>query len=495
MVNNLLLAFCAFTILTSIMLSSCHDDEIIDTPEIDLTFSVDTIRFDTVFTEVGTITRFVKIYNNESAAVVLDKVSIEASESDFFRMNVDGIEGSSVENIRIEGLDSLYVFIEASIDPDNPLSISPFIIEDKILIQANQSSYTVHIEAWGQNANYFPSRFSSSTINAPVCNNGRLTWNDPKPYVIYGVLAIDECNLIIEAGTTVYVHGGVAITDLGIYNDGLLIITETGTLTINGTAEKPVRFLTDRIEPEFQDVSGQWGGIIIQAGSRNNKLDHTIIRHSIVGLSVDSAATVALNSCEFAFTSGTGLSASHALVAADNCLYYQNGSSGISLSHGGSYSFNHCTVANYDNQAPALSATNFKCTDPLCQEEILTYPLEVEFTNCIFTGNEADEISLFDITDGMEAGFFNYQFNNCIVTVDELLAPDVFPNFFENCSNCDNITRDDTLFLNLLEYDHHLDTMSIALDIGIFLPSVTTDIEGNPRDPSAVDLGCYELQK
>lgn len=495
MFNRFILLLCFITIILSISITSCHKDTVIDTPEIDLSFSEDTLRFDTVFTEVGTITRFIKIFNNEEDAVILDKVSIKATNQEFFRMNVDGIEGTTVESIRIEGQDSIYVFVEASIDPNNPLSISPFIIEDKILIEANQSAYTVHIEAWGQNANYFPDRFSSSTINAPVCNGTPLVWDDPKPYVIYGVLAIDECDLIIEAGTTVYMHGGVAINDLGVYNDGLLIITETGSITVNGTAENPVQFLSDRIEPEFQDVSGQWGGLIIQAGSRNNSFEHAYIRHAIVGLSVDSAAVVSLNSCEFSFTSGNGLSAAHAIVAGDNCLFYQNGSSSISLNYGGTYAFNHCTLANYDNQAPALSANNLRCSDPLCQGDIFTFPLSANFTNCIFAGNEADEISLFDITDGMEAGFFDYQFNNCIVTVDELLEPMAFPNFFDNCSSCDNITRDDTLFLNLLEYDHHLDTMSIAIDKGVFLPSVPLDIEGLPRDPAGVDLGCYELQK
>jgi len=102
MINRFLLASCFFTLLASCFFCSCHDDVVIDTPEINLSFSEDTLRFDTVFTEVGTITRFIKIYNNEEEAVILDKVALEATQSDFFRMNVDGIEGSEVNEVRIE---------------------------------------------------------------------------------------------------------------------------------------------------------------------------------------------------------------------------------------------------------------------------------------------------------------------------------------------------------------------------------------------------------
>lgn len=479
------------TILSSLI--SCRDDAIIDSPTIDLSFSLDTLRFDTVFTEVGTVTRFLKVYNNELDAVILDNISLESGSQSFFRLNADGIAGEEIENIRVEGQDSIYIFVEATIDPNSPLAISPYVIEDLINIKANESEYQVNVEAWGQNANYIPNRFSAGAITPATCN-GSIIWNDPKPYVIYGVLAIDQCDLIIEAGTKVYVHGGIAINENGIYNDGLLVITPSSSLTINGTAEDPVYILSDRLEETFLEVQGQWGGILIQATSSGNKISHTVIQHSIVGVSVDSAASLEIKNTEISFTSGSGLIGSRAFINAENCLFHTNGASGVSLNYGGAYTLNHCTVANYDNQAPALSMNNIRCVDPLCVEQPLFASLAAEFNNCIFVGNENDEISLFDYTDG-EPGFFSYQLNNCLVTVEELLEPDAFPNFFDNCADCKNITRLDTLFEDLLEYDLHLDSLSIAIDFGKYVPGIDKDLEGNPREISDVDAGCYEYQK
>ena len=487
--NSLVIVF----VVSMMILSSCEEAPLLDTSEIELSTSLDTLRFDTVFTEIGSITRFVKIYNHESQPVIVDDISLASNDQSFFRINVDGFIGPSVQDIRIEAEDSIYVFVETTIDPNLPLSASPFIIEDSIYITASESTYSINLEAFGQNANYIPNRQSAGDINALPCS-GTIVWDDEKPYVIYGVLAIDQCDLVIAAGTKVYVHGGIAINDLGIFNDGLIVVTETGSITTQGTPDDPVYFRTDRLEPSFQDIPGQWAGIFIQANSRNNEFNNTIIQHSIAGLSIDSSASINLRNSELSFTSGAGLTASHAFVNAENCLFYENGTGGVSINYGGSYTFNYCTIGNYNNQGPALSMNNIRCTDPLCQEEIFVFPLSAEFNNCIITGNEMDEISLFDITDG-EPGAFEYSLDHCAVTVQDLLQDDVFPDFFSNCESCLEIDRTDTIFFDIDNYDYHLDTLSIVIDQGFQIPQITRDLEGNPRENGAEDIGCYEFQK
>ena len=477
------------------LLSACQEDRIFEGDTVPLEFSLDTLRFDTVFTEIGTVTRFFKVFNQLDEAVIVDKIGLIDEESPF-RLNVDGIAGDVVENTRIEALDSIWVFVEATIDPNQPLSSSPFVIEDLIEIQASQSNYTVNLEAWGQNANYVPSRFANGQINSFSCDGGTILWDDPKPYVIYGVLGLDGCRLVVAEGTDIFVHGGIGINeDIGVFNDGILVVLPNSSIQIQGTAENPVRIRSDRLEVEFQDVPGQWAGIIIQAGSRNNIFNHTTIQHSIVGISIDSAATLALNNCQIGYTSGSGLSAQHAQVDATNCLFFQNLTSGISLGYGGNYTFNHCTSANYDNQGTALSANNIRCTDPLCQEEIFLNPLNLTMTNCILTGNDQDEISFFDLTNGEDPNAFTFNMRNCFINVDEILETDQFPNFFDNCTDCASLTRQDTLFADLIMQDFHLDSLSQAIDQGLYLPFVDTDLDGNPREPNLVDVGCYEFQK
>lgn len=494
MINYSTGAICTIFILCMIFISSCHDDIVSDAPDIPLTFSLDTLRFDTVFTQAGSATRYLKIYNELEDAVILDEVLLE-SPGEFFRLNIDGIASNKQQDVRIEGKDSIYVFAEVTIDPDQPLSISPFFIEDKVKIRANNSSYTVHLEAWGQNANYLPGRDEAGNINYISCDMQEWRWDDPRPYVIYGALIIDSCRLVIPEGQRVYVHGGIAINELGVYNDGLILFLQNASLQTEGTADNPVIFQTDRLEEEFQETSGQWAGIILNAGSQNNRLSHTKIRHSIVGISVDSIASLRMEQCEIGYTSGNGLAASHASVYAQNCLFYNNLSSAASLNFGGSYIFNYCTFVNTDNQDNAVSMNNLKCTDPLCQGDILVNPLYAEFNNCIVVGNDDDEIGLLDATEGSNPSFFNYQFNNCIVSVNELLDPDAFPNFFDNCNACINYDAPDSLFIDLDIYDLHLDTMSIAIDKAIPIIPIDFDLEGNPRESSLPDIGCYEFQK
>ena len=481
-------------ILMICMNTSCHKDLISTSGDSPLRFSVDTLRFDTVFTTLGSATRSIKIYNDQEEAIIIDDIRMLKHQSSFFRLNVDGITDIDNNTFRIEGMDSIYVFAEVTIDPDQPLNVSPFFIEDQVIVSSNQKEYTFWLEAWGQNANYLPSKTSKSQVNYISCDLSTWEWNDPKPYVIYGALLIDSCEVVIPAGTQIYVHGGVAINELGIYNDGLLFILSEASLKIMGTADQPVGIQTDRLEHEFDALPGQWSGILIGPGSTGNEFNHAQIKNSIVGVSVDSTAALQMESCILSYTSGDGLRATHASVFAENCLFYQNGTYGVNLNFGGSYYFNHCTVVNRDNQLSALNANNLKCTDPLCSGEILVNPLSTQFYNCIFVGNDTDEINLLDATGGTDPALFDYAFSNTILSVDDLLDPDNFPNFFDNCDNCINVNSLDSLFIDLDNYNYHLDTMSIAIDKALPFAPITDDLEGNPRD-SKPDIGCYEFQK
>lgn len=484
-----------FAIILSIVhfMSSCQDDSVSDNPDIMLDFSMDTLSFDTVFTERGSATRSFKVFNLEDKAVIIDRISLQDPDG-FFRLNIDGFAQNDIENIRVEANDSIYIFVELTIDPDNPVSISPFFIERHIKISAGVNTYDVMLEAWGQNANYIPNRESAGRVSYVSCQFGDWVWDDPKPYVLYGVLVIDSCDLVLPPGTEVYVHGGVAINELGVFNDGLFVFLQNGHLISQGTVDEPVLFKTDRLENEFDEVQGQWSGILLSKNTKGNNLSHTRIENSIVGLSVDSAASVRIESSVFAFTGGSGISASHASIYAENCLFYQNAGAGISLNFGGSYSFNYCTVANYDNQDVAVEANNIKCFTGDCSSFLIN-ALDCGFSNCIFTGNDRDELSLFDATDGSNPSIFKYNFDHCIVRVDELLNADAFPNFFDNCSNCKNTVPSDTLFRNVDAYNFELDTMSIAIDAGKDLPFIDTDILGQIRESGKVDIGCYEFQK
>ena len=64
-----------------------------------LSFSVDTVVFDTVFTTVGSTTKQFKIYNPSSKSIQIDEIELMGGEQSPFRLNVDGIQGTFLEQM------------------------------------------------------------------------------------------------------------------------------------------------------------------------------------------------------------------------------------------------------------------------------------------------------------------------------------------------------------------------------------------------------------
>ena len=478
-------------ILLGLLFNSCRDEPVFTGDNAMISISTDTITFDTVFTEVGTTTKFFKIYNEEEQTISVDEIKL-VDQTGHFRINVDGIPGNEARDVQIGAKDSIYVFVEATVDPDQPLDISPYFIEDLVDIKVDGSLTQVKLIAWGQNANYIPGVDSRSPSGIALlsCDFGELTWDDPKPYVIYGSLFIDECTLILPPGCRIYVHGGVAINDFGVYTSGLIYFLENGILRSEGTAEQPVTILSDRLEENYLDVSGQWFGIILD-GSEGNRLEHTTIRHSLTGVKVDSSASASFYACEFGHTGASGIIGRHANVYAENCLMHNNGGAAVGIEFGGNYEFNNCTMVNYDNQDEALQMANFECLNQGCSE-FQQFPLKATFRNCLILGNDTDEIAFAD-ADPDDPSQFEYRMENCFVQVDEFLDEDNYPDFFNNCTDCLNNPPKDTLFINMDEYNFRLDTMSVPINAGRNLPFVVGDLDGNPRDDGSYDVGCYEF--
>lgn len=476
-------------LLAAVSYTACFEEQFTTAPDAVLEFSTDTLRFDTVFTEIGSVTRSFRVYNNNDLPVRISRVSLEAPESKF-RINVDGRAGPVVQDVEIRDQDSIWVFVEVTVDPDQPVSESPFVIEEFVRFETNGNTQQVLLEAWGQNANYIPSRFHGNSISVFSCDLGTIAWDDPRPYVIYGTLLIDSCTLIWPAGTQIYVHGGIADNALGIYNDGIIFTFPRAQILSEGTREEPVIVQDDRTEPEF---IGLWGGLRLGPLSGPHTLTHTIIRHAATAVAVDSAATLTLESVQLQSTAGSGLFARHATVTATNSLFFDNGGSGAALIYGGDYNFDYCTIASYGNDGEGLALTNFYCPDPLCQTGVFVNQLNATFRNSIIVGSAGDEILLSDATSDQPDPLFDVRFEHCIVKVNELLDMDAYPDFFSTlCDPCIEYSFSDTLFVAQEVFDFHLDTLSIAEHMAMPIPTITTDLDEVMRDPQTPDIGCYE---
>jgi hypothetical protein len=475
---------------------SCREEEnFITDPSARLEFSTDTLRFDTVFTERGSATRILKIFNRNNCPVRISEVRLLNQSGAFFRINVDGIAGNTQQDIEINARDSIYLFAEVTIDPDQPVSASPFVIQDSIEFLTNGNRQRVLLEAWGQNANYLPIQSGKGIIWSP-CTQAEVIWDDPRPYVIYGVMVIDQCTLNIPPGTRIYVHGGVTRNEqLGIFNDGYIFVLKNGKIDIRGTLDRPVTIQGDRIEAEFEDRAGQWSGIIIDNDSRDNHMEFTFVKNSILGIAVDSAAELTLKNVQIFNTTSVGLAGIHSRIYAQNLLVHSNGGNALQLAYGGIYDFDYCTFASFGVESAAVNFGNGICLDPPFCTRVAGNSLAANFRNCIISGSRSDEITISEFTKATGA-YLNYSLRNCIVRVDELVQAGKggFTDFFSHCDPCINATRQDKLFADPDKKNFHLDTLSIAEMKAVPIPAIPFDLEGKLRDAVAPDIGCYEYR-
>ena len=169
---------------------SCKKDVITDDPAAKLSFSTDTLTFDTVFTQLGSATRRFMIYNRNPESILVSSIKIAGGSASNFRINVNGQPGTSFSNIEIRGNDSMFVFAEVTVDP-NSLT-NPFVIFESVEFLTNGNAQQVVLSAWGQNAYYYrPNLFIDglppiSLLSDYFPNQSVVNLPSDKPHVIFG---------------------------------------------------------------------------------------------------------------------------------------------------------------------------------------------------------------------------------------------------------------------------------------------------------------------
>ena len=97
-------------VLSSVLSVSCDDEETYTTsPSALLDFSADTVRFDTVFTTIGSSTQLFKVYNRGGESLMLPSIRLASGGRSGFRVNVDGMSGTEFADVEVRDGDSLYV--------------------------------------------------------------------------------------------------------------------------------------------------------------------------------------------------------------------------------------------------------------------------------------------------------------------------------------------------------------------------------------------------
>ncbi|MCH8904541.1 MAG: hypothetical protein IIA45_11580 [Bacteroidetes bacterium] len=445
------------------MIFSCRKDKVIYSSNVKLSFTQDTLTFDTVFTSLGSTTEFFKVLNTHKQPIIISKIDLAGGNSSQFRINIDGIPGISARDIKIEGEDSMYIFVEVTVDPS--LVGTPFIIEDSIIFITNGNMQRVLLTAWGQNAYYYNGNI--------ICS---MKWISDKPHVVYNSVLVDSgCTLTIKEGTHVHFH-----------DRSRLFVS--GTLKVNGTAADPVVFQGDRLESFYEDLPGQWDGIHFLRGSINNEINYAIIENGVVGIRVDSLSensnpNLIIKNSIVRNTLSSGILGLTAEIQGENCLIYNNGQYSCQLEIGGVYDFKHCTFANYssiliNHKSSVVRLSNL--FDAFIPADDIYADLNATFTNCIIYGSLKEELD-FNFDGKVDS---TYLFDNCIIRSEK----NIIPPFFTA-----NKVNDDPKFVLIAEDDFHLDSLSSAIDAGKNI-GIMIDLEDNVRSDGKPDIGCYEKQ-
>ncbi|MEN6502814.1 MAG: hypothetical protein ABFC55_10600 [Tenuifilaceae bacterium] len=461
--------------------SACVRDDFSESSALKLSFSADTVLFDTVFTTIGSSTQYFKVYNRSGHDLHISSIRLAGGSTSPYRINVDGRSGVTFSNVSLRSRDSLFVFVEVTVDPTS--LNSPLLVADSIMFSTNGNIQDVKLVAWGQDVHL---------LRSEIISNDTVLATD-KPYLIYSYLLVDTATtLTIPAGVQMYFH-----------NQAMLVVA--GTLKVEGEQGSPVVMEGDRLEDFYRDKAGQWGGIWLTAGSRYSAISWAEIKNAITGITVDTcftshAPTLTLSHTRIENCSYVGLLARGAKVKADNCLVSNAAQVCVALTMGGEYRFYHCTVANYwgdyiYRKGPALLLNNYYLYRLEENGPLYVEPrdlVEASFFNSIVYGSMSSEFQVDNIVNGAPvAAQMNYHFEDCILKVPQ--------NF--DLTDTEKFTRVFTLDPKFKDSNAHvflLDTLSPAM--GIANPAVATDypidLNGfNRLTDGKPDLGAYERQE
>ena len=444
-----------------VQFSCTNEDEIVsDNPDYKLTFSSDTIAFDTVFTSLGSVSKRLMVYNPNPNALIIDKIYVGNEMESAYSIIVGGIESNILENQHILGNDSLLVLVSVTIDP-NTESL-PFVVRDSIVFDTNGNFQDVKLQSWGQNAHFIGDSILS-------CET---TWTPDLPYYLYTSILVDSlCTLTIEKGVEVY-------SSFGTY------IFIKGSLSVHGDAGDRVLFRNERLEPDYQNIPGQWGGLIFLEGSKDNFIEYADIRNMQYGVRLgtpdqDTIPDLILKNVRIENSSIGGITAFSSDLLAENTLV--NTSAGYTVGNiaGGNYSYNHCTIANYpiqffSSQSALVLTDNIELDNGNTIEE----NLKIEMINSIVWGYLDEEIFV-DVVLADEFGLYTQ--NSIFKTSLDI---------FEGEGNFISTETDFMQFVDVENYDYTPDSLSPAIDNAIGSMTII-DLFKNQRD-SLPDIGAIE---
>lgn len=454
--------------------SSCISDGISTSSADILTFSRDTVNFDTVFTDLGTPTARLIVSNRAKKGIIISSISLKNPNS-CFSLNVDGVSGKSFNDIEIWKEDSIYMFIECYIPSTS--SQEPYRVEDELVFVTNGVTQTVTLEAYGQNV----VRLKASRISSDT------RFTAQRPYVIFD-------SLVVEKGATLRIDPETQL----LFNDGAELIVH-GSLEAIGAPDKLIQMRGDRLDNVLPGVSydilaGQWKGIRISRESFGNRMEFVDMRSTQQGLVADSCGDLSQRKLELRNSwlhnsQQNVLNAKYCDIAAYGVCFSESPGAVVSLT-GGTAEFIQCTFANnYLFSAIYEAAVSlYHCLPPTEEEpgdpDNPNPLMKALFANSIIYGLGKDispgkfpgaDVFLHNVSF-KSSGYDDENFFDCLWECDPLFLTDR-PKYY---------------------FNYHVQPDSPVIGKGnpeFITPATATDIDGVNRMEIAVNgrptLGAY----
>jgi hypothetical protein len=441
-----------------ILLSSClrKEEKISTDVNHRLEFSKDTIFFDTLFAAApkGSITKRLKVYNRNKNAVTISSIELGGKVTSPYQIIVNGKATVYEPNVSLLGGDSLYILVSVAIEPTT--ESLPFIVTDSIVFRTNGNSQKVDLVAYGQDAVFL------DNLTVP-CNE---TWTNEKPYVVYNSVRVAPgCTLTIQKGSEIFFH------------DNALLNIE-GTLLVHGEKNDQVVFTSDKFGQIYDELPGQWEGIIFTSSSKNNELKWAVVKNAFTGIKilndpvdVDTIAEVRFVNSIIKNMKNMGVEAQGTDVYGENSIFANCVRQTFFGSGGGNYHFKQCTFASYSfeffREQPAVGFSDVSGS--------ISGALKARFNNCIIWGGQLNELSL------LESGLNSFDFKTS-TSILKTTRTD------QNING--NLVNIDPQFVSPVKLDFHLKDISPAINAGQNL-GIAEDLDGKVRDATP-DLGAYE---
>ncbi|AMR27529.1 hypothetical protein A0257_10750 [Hymenobacter psoromatis] len=475
-----------------------------------LVFSADTVKFDTVFTTIRTVTKRLWVYNRNPKAVNVALISLDNPATSPYTLIINGDLKQAATGIYIRGQDSLLILVRAQLKDNGQNGLAKdFVVQENLNFSTNGQSQHVLLRSFGQNI------YLHDGVTLP-CN---AVWTNDRPHVLYNTVVVPAtCKLTIEPGTRIYAHAGAALVV-----EGTLLVNSTyapgtaATDTVKAGNANIVRFAGDRSgEAQYATAPGQWTGIVLDAASRGNVIRYALIQNSTFGIllynlkNLSPRPDVTIQNSVIRYISGngvgfagmasnTGLPGAGVLslsgkATLENTLFSDCYEYALLGYGGGDYALNYCTIANYPAVSAVRQTSSLTLTNTSALDSTLSYPLSLSLTNSIVWGSIDDELLLQHYKDYgsgvvIQNSLLKTQFYKA--ATDAAGKPGLAKAGLNNILNVDpKFVRVNTASSN----DYRLAPGSPALGKAL-PPFVPRDLLNLPRNAATPDLGAYETTK